>query len=325
MNLIVKMIFGSNLYGTNTPSSDVDLKSVYIPNGRDIILGRAKDSFNTQRPKGEGEKNYAGEVEEETFSLKKYLKLVSEGQTVSIDMLFAPDNYILMNNIVWSQIRNNRSRLISKKSEAFVGYCRQQAKKYGIKGSRVSAVRDTLDFLKNFPNCTQKLGTAEDILAIYATNREFVDVIEILQPSGITIKHLEVCGRKLPYTATIKNAVEVLQKLMDEYGCRALMAEKNEGVDWKALSHAIRIAEQAIELFKTGNVTFPRPNAEFLIGVKIGKYDYKTCAEIIEDGFVAVEKASAASTLPETVDQEWIDDFVFSTYADEVRYYNKYA
>ena len=324
MNKIVQILFGSNLYGTNTPASDIDLKSVYIPTGREIVLGTAKETFNTQRQKGPGEKNFAGEEEEEVFSLKKFLKLVSEGQTVSLDMLFAPHSSILLNDTIWSQIRLNRHRLISKKSSAFIGYCRQQAKKYGIKGSRVAAVRDTLDFLHHFPNPIQKLGVAEDIISSFVKDREFVEIIEIPTPNGLLIKHLEVCGRKLPFSATIKNAVDVLQKLMDEYGSRALMAEKNEGVDNKAISHAIRIGQQAVELFTTGNITFPRPNAEFLRDVKIGKYPYKMCAEMIEDLFVAVEEASAKSNLPADVDQNWIDDFVFNVYSDEVRYFNKY-
>ena len=325
MNKIVQILFGSHLYGTNTPSSDVDLKSVYIPTAREIVLGTAKESLNTQRPKGLGEKNYAGEEEEETFSLKKFLKLVSEGQTVSLDMLFAPNASILENNITWALIRNNRDKLISKKSAAFIGYCRQQAKKYGIKGSRVAAVRDTLEFLNHFPHPLQKLGVAEDILEAYAKDKEFVNVIEIPQPAGTTVKHLEVCNRKLPYTASIKNAIEVLKKLMDEYGSRALMAENNEGVDWKALSHAVRIADQAKELFRTGNITFPRPNAAFLVDIKLGKLNYKDVAAEIEEGFVEVEHAAYTSNLPDDVDHKWIDDFVFSVYKDEVTNYNKYS
>jgi predicted nucleotidyltransferase len=37
---IVRVQHGSHLYGTNTPSSDMDYKGVHIPNGRAIILQR---------------------------------------------------------------------------------------------------------------------------------------------------------------------------------------------------------------------------------------------------------------------------------------------
>ena len=38
LNIVVKMKFGSHLYGTSTPLSDTDYKAVYIPEARDIIL-----------------------------------------------------------------------------------------------------------------------------------------------------------------------------------------------------------------------------------------------------------------------------------------------
>lgn len=82
---ILRIQFGSHLYGTSTPASDLDFKSIYIPNARDILLGRVKGSISTKRPKLEGEKNFAGEVDEEAYSLQRFLGLVAEGQTVALD------------------------------------------------------------------------------------------------------------------------------------------------------------------------------------------------------------------------------------------------
>ena len=83
MRTILRIQFGSHLYGTSTPASDFDFKSVFIPDARDILLGRAKGSISEKRPKAEGEKNYAGEVEEEAFSLQKYLQLLAQGRSRS--------------------------------------------------------------------------------------------------------------------------------------------------------------------------------------------------------------------------------------------------
>ena len=46
MNLIVKMKFGSHLYGTDTENSDVDYKGVFLPSKEDILLGRIQKSYN---------------------------------------------------------------------------------------------------------------------------------------------------------------------------------------------------------------------------------------------------------------------------------------
>lgn len=142
MKTVVRIQFGSHLYGTNTPESDLDFKSVHIPDGRDILLQRVKGSLSVKRDKAEGEKNLAGETDEESYSLQRFLGLLVEGQTVAIDMLFAPQASLLETSELWDHLRANRHRLLTKKSAAFVGYCHQQANKYGIKGSRVAAARN---------------------------------------------------------------------------------------------------------------------------------------------------------------------------------------
>jgi predicted nucleotidyltransferase len=47
MRLIVEMRFGSHLYGTATPLSDLDYKGVYLPDGRDILLQRVRGTRAT--------------------------------------------------------------------------------------------------------------------------------------------------------------------------------------------------------------------------------------------------------------------------------------
>jgi predicted nucleotidyltransferase len=37
---IVRMKFGSHLYGTEPPRSDLDFKSLFVPSARDILLQR---------------------------------------------------------------------------------------------------------------------------------------------------------------------------------------------------------------------------------------------------------------------------------------------
>jgi predicted nucleotidyltransferase len=324
---IVQMQFGSHLYGTNTPSSDIDIKGVYLPTSKDVLLQRVKGSISQKRSKELGEKNLADEIDEEYYSLQKYLSLVTEGQTVAIDMLFCPDDKLTSSSGSWRNLIENRHRLISKKSSAFVGYCMQQAKKYGVKGSRVAALRTTLHFLldlvEDYEYSSDKLSGWSTYIEefVKSEKNEFIRIVEVPQTSGFIEKYLEVCGRKLQYTASMKMAIDVLNRLLEEYGKRALMAENNLGVDWKALSHAVRIAQQAVELFETGNVIFPRPNAKELLDIKQGNVPYVVVAEKIELLLEDVLSASAKSSLSENVDAEWIEDFLLNYYDYAVRYY----
>ena len=63
MRTIVRMTFGSHLYGTATPESDLDVKAVYLPTARDILLQQVRAAVTGQREKAKGEKNTADDVE----------------------------------------------------------------------------------------------------------------------------------------------------------------------------------------------------------------------------------------------------------------------
>lgn len=86
MNTIVRVLFGSNLYGTATPESDTDYKSVHIPNGRDIILQQVKGVIATNSKADTTRKNEAEDIDDESFSLHKYLHLVSQGDMMATEL-----------------------------------------------------------------------------------------------------------------------------------------------------------------------------------------------------------------------------------------------
>jgi len=146
-NTVVRIEFGSHMYGTNTSASDHDYKSVYIPCADDILLQRVKGSTGHKVKRYEHEKNSPEDTDDEAYSLQRYMTLLAEGQTVVIDMLFAPKQII--SSPLWDYIRANKDRLLTKKSAAFVGYCRTQANKYGIKGSRVAAAKQAMELFKS--------------------------------------------------------------------------------------------------------------------------------------------------------------------------------
>lgn len=149
-----------------------------------------------------------------------------------------------------------------------------------------------------------------------STNQSIVTDIPLA--NGQMIRHWDVCGRKLPFPSSIKNARDVTQRLVDEYGQRALQAEGQQGVDWKALSHAVRVGSQAIELLRTGHVTFPLPNAAHIIAIKTGQLPYQEVSTEIEGLLAAVESEAAQSSLPPEPDREWIENFVTRIYRVEI-------
>lgn len=318
MKTLVRMQFGSHLYGTATPASDMDIKAVHLPAASDILLLRAKPVYSQKTKADMLAKNTAEDTDFESYSLQKYLALVAEGQTVALDMLFAPAwAFQGEPDALWRDIMDNRHRLLSRKYASFVGYCRQQANKYGIKGSRVAAARQALELLSDAladKGAHAKLGDHAEAVEALAASHEHMAIADHTMVSGGIVRHWDVCGRKMPYTSSVKTAHEIMARLVAEYGKRALQPESNQGVDWKALSHAVRIGRQAIELLQTGNVIFPRPDAADLVAIKTGQREYTPVAEDIENLLTQIEATSAASSLPDAPDYEWIDGFVSSAH-----------
>lgn len=328
MKTIVEIKFGSHLYGTSTPASDSDFKTVFIPPTREILLQKVIPVITTNRPKVEFEKNKSEDVDNEAFAFHRYLELLSQGQTVALDMLFAPEWAMLSDpSPIWTQLIENRRKLISKKSASFVGYCKTQANKYGIRGSRVHDIRLILEWfdevIKKYGK-TIKINDIENveqfltrfIIANKMEHTKLVNIPHHSQPNGVI--HLECCNRKTPFFNNLKDSRDIYQRIMDNYGNRSLLAEKNEGVDWKALSHAIRVGQEAIELFETGWITFPLPNAKHILDIKMGNIPYNEVASEIEKLLDQVEHAALKSTLQDEPDLDYLNQLVYNVYLDQV-------
>jgi hypothetical protein len=223
-------------------------------------------------------------------------------------MLFCPDDLVLEESYEWKWLKEHKDYFIHKGTSAFVGYTRTQAAKYGVKGFRVAALREILKWLKPLKYNEKLL----DVLPIWdLPQNENIKITPIKNKKGEFENYLEVCDRKVPLTATVKYAEDVYQKIFDMYGERALKAEKNEGIDWKALSHAVRVAGEAIELLRTGKITFPRPDKELLLAIKTGSMDYKEVEKIIEKGLADLEIAQSDSKLRMTPDWQMANSLVY--------------
>ncbi len=313
---IMRVLFGSHLYGTNTEASDTDYKAIHLPTPKEILLQSVRDTIVFGRYKQDGERNTSSDVDVESYSLQYYLKLLAEGQTIAIDMLFAPSSYLQQTSDLWEHIKENRGRLLSTKSTAFVGYCRTQASKYGIKSSRVDAAKKASEF---FNEAVANHGTTAKVGELAHCFEDLLDdhtnIVTKETTQGREETYFECCNRMVNFKNTLKEAAKIFTRIYEEYGQRARQAQANDGIDWKALSHAVRVGEEALELLVDHRITFPRPNAHILLKIKQGKLTYNAVAETIENLLSAVEEASKVSTLPSVPDLAWVDSTVEKAYA----------
>jgi len=321
MKTIVRTLFGSHLYGTSTPDSDTDYKSVHLPRGRDVLLHKTKPVISIRTKIDNRAKNTAQDIDDESFTLHKYFDQLQEGDIVALDMLFATEKSLVLKTPEWEAIQAVRPRLLHRSPKGAIGYMKRQVAKYGVKGSRVATTRAALGQLNAWIGTygsQAKLSFFEDDVRTFAAAHEHSSVIGIQQVDGSQLPHWEVCDRKLPLTVSLKECQNVLTRLFENYGDRALRAEKNQGVDWKAVSHAVRAGYQTIELLNYGNITFPRPEADYILKVKRGLLDYTDVQHELEWLLDGVEQASATSPLPESVDRDLMNSIVLDLYENQV-------
>src|SRR3989344_9151158 len=109
---IVILRFGSHLYGTNTPESDLDIKGIYPPSAKEILLQKIAPVLIQSRKKQHGEKNTATDTDYELYSPEKFLLSVAKGQSFALEMLFAPDSALLQPpDYCWQKIKDLSSQL----------------------------------------------------------------------------------------------------------------------------------------------------------------------------------------------------------------------
>jgi len=316
LNQIVYMDFGSHLYGTMTPTSDFDFKGIHIPTAQEILLQRVQESVSNRQSKQPGEKNLPGQSECESYALSKFLKMAAEGQTVALDMLFAPVEHWGVSSRLWEVIVNNREKLLTSRTAAFLGYCRRQVNKYGIKGSRVKAAEDAMLLfyaLCKADHYNDPISEIDHWLRGKGTSEHSSVIEHPIGPTGELGLFYEVCGRKIAYNTRTQEAYKICERIYNEYGHRAHLAKDNSGVDWKAVSHAVRVGYQAIELLTDHHITFPIPQAAQVTRIKLGEVPFDTCAQLIEELMLAVEHAAVGSTLPEEPDHQFIQDLIISS------------
>ena len=302
---------GSHLYGTNTETSDLDYKGVFIPTKEQILLGRIPKSIITKTKQGYDTKNTAMDIDTEMYSLHYFIKLACEGQTVAIDMLHANKDNIIETSNIWEKIFANKEQFYTKNLQAFIGYARRQASKYGIKGSRLSDVSAVIKVLLKY----------EDDMKLKHVWNELPTGEHInITTSILGIKEYEVCGRKVQETATVGYAFNVFNKYYNSYGKRAEMASRNEGIDWKAVSHALRAAYEVKSILINKTIIFPLPEAELLKQIKLGKLDYTTVVSPMLESLVEeASELAKKSELPEKVNRRFWDDFILNIIEEELR------
>jgi hypothetical protein len=279
--IIAKFIHGSHLYKLDTPESDKDFVGIYMPSEKSLLTCNVEHSYNFSSNK-ENTKNSAEDTDFTVYSIHHFVKLLSKGEMVAFDMLYAPESaveyYDQHGNRITSELAEQIHHpvylirhsyldvFVHSDMRSYLGYCRRQAAKYGIRGSRLDSLYEIIKIIEPLDGSGQlKLECIRDRLP----ENEFVKKTE---------DFYEVLGKKHSWGTFISEFHQRIRRDASKYGSRAHQAMENKGVEWKSVSHIFRAGEQLRTMLVNGHmdVVLAPHIREYIMDVKLGKLDWPT-------------------------------------------------
>ena len=329
---LFKTMFGSKLYGTNTPTSDEDWKEIFLPRKEYLLVGR-KPTNVVVSTGSDHTRNTKDDIDYEYIPIQVFANDFIGGQTYAVELAFAvlSEEYkagqevydLFFLDFVYELTEN----FLTSNIKAMIGYAMNQAQIYGIKGTRLASVRKFTDRVE------QALSTGEfsedDKLSVLTAwvdeNADKYLFNSTYENMDTKLPAVSVLEKLYPHTITLGEVKERTLALKAKYGSRAESAEAAKGVDWKATAHAVRITCQAIEVLRNHKLKFPFDaiDIELLLSIKNGQRSFDEVAEMLTSLFAKLDAIKEITTLPErTVEldtkfETWLESWMIKFYERE--------
>jgi hypothetical protein len=333
MQKLFTCLYGSRLYGTQTPISDLDVKHIVLPALDSLLLGKKVENKVKKTNTEKNTRNGADDVDEEFIPLQVFARHFIEGQTYALELAFALEGthanqtfYSLStgketfvgsaSSITFATfVKELREQFLTSNIKAMMGYVVNQANLYSFKGERLNVTRELYEHLKfecydENPDLDETRATLGNAYTGIEAMRSGIDSLCQKYPKYLRIDEYDIGGgrmrpcvtileKTLPFTNTIQQTMTVLKTIMNKYGARAEQASE-ANVDWKAMMHALRIVDEGLELLSTHKMIFPFEQAyvDKLLSIKRGEQPLDLIKEELAQKLDKLKELEASTTLP---------------------------
>ena len=326
MDILLKSLVGSRLYGLDTPESDVDHASIYIPTPRQLLLGKFPDLINNSTTDA-SRKNTKDDTDCLTYSLPYFVFLAINGKQQVIDMLHSREETTLTTSSLWKDLKDKRKHFYSKSMSSSVDFIHKQIMTYGDRIKANQALEELSIMVEQILKYTGnvKLFSVMKSMPINDTcyfvtcengiNRQ-VDITDHLAQRRHVFYRVD--GGLIEISLSMNQLQShVVQRITQRHHeTRRVMKENNgKSIKWSEVSHALRVGYQVLAILTQGDFEYPLPETEFLMQVKLGKLDFITEIQPKAEQLVYdIRRLMFTSTLPERIDEEYWDNWLFDTY-----------
>ncbi|MEP2278593.1 nucleotidyltransferase domain-containing protein [Maribacter sp.] len=322
-NIIFECISGSRAYGLATPTSDTDIRGVFI---------LPKEKYYSLE--------YVGQINNETndivyYELKKFMELLSKNNPNILELLSAPEDCVLLKHPIYDTLKSKY--FLSKLcKDTFANYAFTQIKKArGLKKKIVNPVekerKSVTDFcfvrkekrsvpLHTFLE-TEDLDATRCGLAKISHMKDCYNLFynPYMKYSGIVRENAnEVCLSSIPKS---EMPVAILYFNRDGYSsyCKkykeywSWVEKRNEdryksnishskNYDAKNMMHTFRLLHMAKEIGAESRINIKRTDRDFLLSIKNAEFEYEELVKRAEKLRLELDDIYEKSSLMERPD-----------------------
>jgi len=257
-------VSGSRLYGTNREGSDYDYRGFLIP-PYEYLVGLAE--FKCQEVEDE--------EDSKLYSLKEFFKMLSNGDPQCTELLFVPADKVVRTSDYYGELRANKHLFLSNVIyKRLMGFSNSEWRK---------AMAQKFEFEKLAPDHEQtRLNMLNYMRERGAAKVDLDEAVEMFDKF-----------RKKDVVSSVSNLGAKRKADYDKYGFCVSSA-----------CHSIRLMGELAELMETGEITFPRENAETLKAIRLGEVSKEDCHKLYDEAREKAEKARDKSKLPDRPDNK---------------------
>ncbi|MEZ4776876.1 MAG: nucleotidyltransferase domain-containing protein [Bacteroidia bacterium] len=326
--IIFECISGSKAYGLDLPTSDTDIKGVFVlPEDHYLSL------------------DYIDQIANKTndivyYEIGRFISLLHKNNPNLLEMTAMPENMILYKHPVFDLIRTE-DFLAKTSRNAFAGYAVQQIKKArGLNKKILNPMGEARKSILDFCYVTEGQGSRplplwlrennlmqeqcglvnidhmKDYYALFYDDSgayEFKGIMQKTTANEVLLSSIPKGLKPLTYLYFNQDGYSTYCKDFREY--HEWVEKRNEhryentlehgkNYDAKNMMHTFRLLDMAIEILSEGQVVVRRPNREELLAIRAGKFTYEELIEQANQKLEQVNKLYETSPLPEKSDKK---------------------
>jgi len=328
--IIFSVLVGSRAYGTHSEESDYDYKHVYVQDPLDVLINGYEDQINFNK-------------DDVAYELKRFVELVKSSNPTIIEMLFSPVENILFIDDLFQPFIDNCESFLSKKCYlSFGGFADSQIKKAKGTNKKMNWENNkvTRKTVEDF--CTVSLGQGKT-MPLKKWNK-YYDISEM----GLTKLPNIRDGYAVFYDESFKGLCDeksndvrlssIPKEKLDTYLCdiffnkdaysqhckdyreyQSWLKNRNtqryvdidnhgQKIDGKNMLHCMRMVTMSNEILSGKGVIVKRPDSDYLLDIRHGKYDLNFIIEKCEEIMADNKRLFKENILPNDIDHELLGE-----------------